>query len=166
MKYYRRTATGEGPIESVGYGMFVCEEDRDQIRSYGEQEWEYDDTKDKKCIKIEGIQEAIRRQFLEDLDTKIIYSYLDPESYTGRCNADELQGIMEEFANTIADSYNPEDIIESADGFDNLDWTFWLWERVLEPEGITAIITDNGAVVFEEDIISAAPPYNNDDGVW
>ena len=155
MKYYRRTATGEGPIDSVGYGMFVKEECREQIISYGEQEWVYDDTHDKNCMKIEDIKEDIISRYIDDVATKRIEDYLDiryliPDEYY----VDEFASIIAETAKNIADSYDPDDIVESAAGFDDLELTFWLWERVLEPKEINAIITNNGAVVFGDELIN------------
>ena len=53
----------------------------------------------------------------------------------------------------FADLFDPEDIVISADAYDNEDLVAWLWENVLEPRDIVGIETYDGAIVFDPDII-------------
>lgn len=50
-------------------------------------------------------------------------------------------------------SFSPEDIIMSAQAWDNEDMVQWIWEKVLEPNSIYAVTTPDGAVVFDENLI-------------
>jgi hypothetical protein len=50
------------------------------------------------------------------------------------------------------EAFAPEHIVDSAAGYDT-EMVVWLWERILEPLGIMAVITYDGAVVFDEGLI-------------
>jgi len=50
-------------------------------------------------------------------------------------------------------SFAPEDIIMSAEAWDDGDMVQWIWNKVLEPNGIYAVITPDGAIVFDESLI-------------
>ena len=58
----------------------------------------------------------------------------------------------------IAEEYNPSDIVMSAGAWDDDDMTMWVYFRVLEPNGIKGIYTDDGAVVFDPSIIISHGP--------
>jgi len=57
---------------------------------------------------------------------------------------------------------NPKNIIDSADVWDGQSLVTWMWDYVLEPNGITVVETEDGCIVFDDDLIKRMPPevYN------
>ena len=53
----------------------------------------------------------------------------------------------------IVELFNPDNIVNSAGGWDDEDLVSWLWEYVLDPNNIDAVITYDGAVVFNKNLI-------------
>lgn len=49
---------------------------------------------------------------------------------------------------------NPSNIVDSAQLWDDPDGFQWMWEHVLEPNGISGITTRDGAIVFDPKMIS------------
>lgn len=49
--------------------------------------------------------------------------------------------------------YDPEDIVNSAEAYDNGELLEWLYESVIEPNDIAGIKTWDGAIVFDASII-------------
>jgi hypothetical protein len=52
------------------------------------------------------------------------------------------------------DICNPTDIIDSAGAWDDADTTMWIYNNICEPSDITALQLDDGAIVFDETLIS------------
>lgn len=65
----------------------------------------------------------------------------------------ELEDFVDVDDDEFADLFDPEDIVVSADAYDNEDLVAWLWENVLEPRDIVGIETYDGAIVFDPDLI-------------
>jgi hypothetical protein len=55
---------------------------------------------------------------------------------------------------TISALCNPSDIVDSAGAYDDESLTAWLWQYILEPRDIYAIITNDGAIIFDESLIT------------
>lgn len=53
----------------------------------------------------------------------------------------------------LLNSFNPADIVNSAEAWDNGELVQWIHEQILEPNNIYAVITNNGAIVFDKDLI-------------
>lgn len=75
-----------------------------------------------------------------------------------RHNTDEnLPLVLEDYTelgdNEFADMFNPEDIVNSADAWDNEDLVQWFWENVGEPNEIPGVKTQDGAIAFDLGII-------------
>lgn len=49
--------------------------------------------------------------------------------------------------------FDPQDIVMSADAYDNDELTAWLYQKVLEPKGIPGIKTEDGAIVYDNSIM-------------
>ncbi|MDD3997618.1 MAG: hypothetical protein PHH86_07905, partial [Sphaerochaetaceae bacterium] len=60
---------------------------------------------------------------------------------------EELSG--EEFV----EQFNPDDIVNTAEAWDDESLVYWLYSEVLLPAGIRAIETYNGAIVFDETLL-------------
>jgi hypothetical protein len=73
---------------------------------------------------------------------------------------DEMEGAGDaEIAAELAQSFNPRNIVDSADAYDNYGFVNWLWERVLEEKDITTIRTEDGAISFDPDIAEKYGEY-------
>ncbi|MCK9479866.1 MAG: hypothetical protein M0R40_10280, partial [Firmicutes bacterium] len=90
----------------------------------------------------------------EDLKPKIIDAWESYKNSDAWENDLDLHYLKDISAQEIADSFNPKDIINSAEAYDNEAVVAWLWEYVLEPNDIYAITTNDGAIVFDEDLIT------------
>jgi len=51
------------------------------------------------------------------------------------------------------DQFNPDDIVDSAAAYDDDDIFPWFYEKVVEPKGISGVITNDGAISWEPDTI-------------
>ncbi len=118
-----------------GHAMFA--EDRDSVCDcYGENEYLYDGSN---STNIEDLKDAIISTWKEDAEMGLL-----PIGY------DDVS------AEDIYDCFNPDDIVASAGAWDDGDVLTWFWERVGERMDISAIITNDGAIVFDRDLIKAA----------
>lgn len=54
----------------------------------------------------------------------------------------------------IANGVSPSNIVDSAGIFDSEDFNSFLWNEILEPNGWYAVITPDGAVVYDESMIT------------
>lgn len=63
------------------------------------------------------------------------------------------EALTELDAEEIADQFDPADIIDSAGAYDDSDLLMWGYQRVFEPNNIGGVKTNDGAVVFDEDLI-------------
>lgn len=80
-----------------------------------------------------------------------------------RRNTDKkLPWVLEDYTDLsdeeFAELFNPEDIVDSADAWDNEDLTQWFWENVGEPNEIPGIKTQDGAIAFDPGIIKRNLP--------
>ena len=55
----------------------------------------------------------------------------------------------------VAAAFNPENIVESAEAWDS-EIVTWICERILIPKDILAVTTNDGAIVFDRDLIREA----------
>ena len=132
--YYRFTQT-ENPMSDYGHAMFVLD-DRDRVDNYGKYEHHYDGGGG---VKIEDLYEAITA------------------AWEGAEEWERIKTISPQLtAEEVCEMFTPEDIVDSANGFDNGEAMQWLWEQVLDGPGIMAVITPDGAIVFDEKLIRAA----------
>jgi len=63
----------------------------------------------------------------------------------------------------IIETFNPKNIVDDAEAYDNPEMLAWLWDNVLEPNDINAVITNDGAVVFDRDLIEKKPNITKQD---
>ena len=141
MNYYRRNKKSETPDNGTGYMMFVTGRKRDHIESYGDIEWVFDGSD---TPHIETLRNKIISQWIADQED----------------NFDSCQRMMPEWegsieAETLVSELNPINIVDQAWAWDNQIIVGWLWDRVLEPAGIDAVLTDDGAIVFESELVEA-----------
>ena len=132
---YYRYANKNNKMSDFGHAMFAI--DTESIEDcYGDTLYTYDGT--------DGVK-------IEDIKDKIINAW-------NECLKDGFDIFNDDYfenldAETIYNMFNPSDIVMSAEGWDNAFTVTWFWEYVAEPNNINAIITQDGAIVFDEDLI-------------
>lgn len=134
---YHRFTNKNTPMSDYGHAMFA--QDRDSVCDcYGDIEYLYDG---EYSVEISDILSQISDAWDEDLENGML-----------PCGCEAL-GISGQEA---ADCFNPEDIVMSAEAWDNADMVMWFWSKIAEPADIKAVITSDGAIVFDEELIKAA----------
>lgn len=128
---YRGRHEGSDVMPRSGYVMFS--DDLESISQYAGDNGRFYSVSHDKLMPIGELEDAIRNAW-DDEDKR-------PSGYE-QLDSDEILA-----------AFNPSDIVNSAEGYDNEDFTSWLWENVLEPQGIMGIKTEDGAIVFDPAII-------------
>lgn len=141
-KYFRRNNNPSSPENDVGYSMFADSAER--IGHYGNVPWEFSPSSVSPSEILDArdarVQREIARQLLKDKD--LVRSY-------GAHPRD------------LAKTANPDDIVNSAGLWDAPDLVSHLYERYLGQMGYKAVITNDGAVLFEPSAARKAI-----DGAW
>lgn len=136
MTMYYRNYKEESPMSEWGHAMFVDHEGS-WVGSIGDGvNYVYDGTD---AVDISDLEDAIKAAWDESLENG---------DFDGV--ADYLNDVD---ANEAFSGFAPEDIVMSAEAWDNGDMVQWIWSKVLEPKGIFAVITPDGAIVFDESLI-------------
>jgi hypothetical protein len=138
--YFRRTRGG--PDNGTGHMMFA--RDHDSVRHYGPNLHTFNDASAATQGRIvDAADPAFQRKVAKALR-------LDP-------------GIAAEYgrgaAAKLAKETNPTDIVNSAGLWDNLDLTQKVWDKILEPAGIHAVRTADGAIVFNPELVRMRATY-------
>lgn len=132
--YYRCTNKST-PMSDWGHAMMA--ESYDDVYFYGKNVYTYNGDG---AVYIMDLEPVIRQAWIHSQATGDFGLMTD--DYYRRLTPDE-----------VVESFNPDDIVNSAAGYD-CELVFWLSSKVLEPVGINAILTINGAVVFEESLLT------------
>lgn len=132
---YHRFTSKNTPMSDWGHAMFA--EDRDAVCDcYGDVEWLYDGSG---AVAIEDLKDVIVSKWEADAEMGLL-----PEGYE---NLDAMDAY---------DCFAPDDIVMSARAWDCGEALMWFCERIAEPMDISAVITNDGAIVFDEGLIVAA----------
>lgn len=134
----------ESPMSDWGHAMFA--DDPEDASQYGAQAWVVDK---KELTDINELLPEIEKKIKEQIDNGKIYNY-NFADYIEKKSEAEIKDIIKEF--------NPKDIVESAEAYDNSDFIEWLFNEVCEPKGVKGIKTDDGSIVFDQSIIY--PDFN------
>lgn len=136
-KSYRKVFSGEHPISSyAGYAMFS--DDPSLLEgAYGEDLYIVDHTS---LPDISDFNEAIASAWDKDVEEGMLPTALD--TYTDMFRGGE----------DVAAAFNPTDIVDSADAWDNPDLISWAFEKGIFDD-IPGVKTSDGAIVWDEDII-------------
>lgn len=136
---YYRFSNKPTAMSDWGHAMFT--ENRDSVATgYGCNEYRYDGTGG---VSIYELHDQIISAWEYDRKTGFT------GDFSSWCTNDYYYQLTGEDA---FEAFAPEHIVDSAAGYDT-EMVVWLWERILEPLGIMAVITDDGAVVFDEGLI-------------
>jgi hypothetical protein len=125
--YYRYT-NSESPQSRGGFMLFASNRD-DVSTNYGKNQWT---TTDNGAVDASDLIDKIRDAFEGHPD--VLRSY----------------GAS---AERLASEFDPENIVNSAGGWDAEDLVEIVWRDVLEPENITKIRTANGLISFDLDSV-------------
>lgn len=131
---YYRFYGPKSPMSDCGHAMFAA--NRDRVDHYGPAEYHYDG---RDGVKVEDLYDLIREAWADESARPYDRDGL---GYYRTLSADDICGC-----------FTPTDIVDGADGFDCGELNQWLWERVLYPQSIYAVLTPDGAVVYEEALI-------------
>lgn len=139
--YVRRTKN-DNPMSDWGHAMFV-EGTPDTLGAYGDVVHRFDG---KNAMPISDLKEKMEAAY--EKYPAFFSEYEDIEDFED-----------------LYHWFDPDDIVDSAEAYDNADFLEWLYTRVLSPNGIEAITTQQGAIVFDPDLIETLGKWNEEDGV-
>lgn len=136
--YFRNTQKAT-PDNGTGYMMFS--DDADRVQHYGPNSWAFDsDSLPAADVLDARTPEAIRkiqRLFAEDLD--FVRSF-------GRGASPKK----------LANEANPKDIVDAAGVWDSPEAVEKIYNGLIDPEMYRAVLTNNGAIVFDRSLVKAA----------
>lgn len=130
MTYYR-FSNSTNPMSEWGHAMFS--EKRESVEHYGKNEFIYNGNHG---VKIEELEASIISQWEKTVETGMA-----PMGY------EEME------AQTVFQSFNPSDIVMSAEAWDSSELLTWFCEAIAIPQDIQAVITNDGAIVFDSALI-------------
>jgi hypothetical protein len=125
---YYRMASSKNPMSDWGHAMFANSM-ANISNNYGDTLYTFDG------------YESIK---IEDLSDVIIEAHRNnPLTNNGwEISEDEIVAI-----------FNPDDIVNGAGGWDDGDAFTWFWENVGDKLDLKAVLTNDGAIVFDESLI-------------
>lgn len=132
MMYYRYF-NSENPMSDWGHAMFVDNEFASE--NYGDILYTYDGTDG---VDIEDLHDIIINEWNRTVD-----KCMEPIGFEGI----DAEDIYNEF--------NPEDIVMSAGAWDS-ELVTWFGDVILAKHDIKAVITNDGAIVFDPALIKRA----------
>ncbi len=139
-KYHRHTDS-DNPMSDWGHAMFS--EDLYQTDSYGKNHWTI--APDEKQENVIGAYDS---EFIAAATT--FYNEIMPEVAE---DVSKCHGISSDIAiEKLIDEMNPDHIVNSAEFWDSEDIGLF-WEHVMEPNGWDTVITYDGCVTFNMDMI-------------
>lgn len=128
---------GGQAMSDFGHAMFVIGEKESRVDHYGYgknvNRYTFDRSLGTNIISLKSKIKTQWKKDNEDGSTPIDYEHYSPD--------------------IIFKSFCPDDIVDSAEGWDSGELTQWIWERVLEPLNIMAINTPDGSIVFDKNLI-------------
>lgn len=132
--YYRYTKRNN-PMSDWGHAMFAAKQYK--VEGYGPIGWTLDESD---TVDIWDLEDDIREAWAACVESEY-FGQLSDIDFWLNYDVDEL-----------VDSFDPRDIVDSADAYDH-ELVGWLWDYVLEPKGIMAVRTFDGAVCFDQSLI-------------
>lgn len=137
-RYFRYTGQSGKPMSDWGHAMFADEDGLHKVSggTYGKNPFFYDGTNG---VHIKDLEDAFKQKWSEAQD--LGFTRIGDDSIT------ELS------PSQAFELFNPTDIVDSAGAWDNGDLLEWFYENVAEPNNIGAVLTDDGAIVFDENLI-------------
>lgn len=137
--YSYRYTNKDSPMSDYGHAMFV--DDEYSSEGYGRDGDYLYKVDQSRLTDISTLQEEIAEKLQEQYDNGML-----PR---------EIEEIMDSGASAeqLAEEFNPEDIVMSAGAWDNGDLVQWFWDNIADPNDIYGIKTNDGAIVYDENMI-------------
>jgi hypothetical protein len=135
---YNRFTNG-GPMNKTAAHMMFADGDPERVASYGANHYTFDP------------QELPKKAVIDSTNPRFLKSFRNALKETGEWDKNEISALLSEVS--------PNNIVDSAGVWDNLDLVQLLWDRVLEPNGWNAVKTPDGAIAFDPAHVKRAPPY-------
>lgn len=132
---YHRYTNSNSPMSEWGHAMFSARPEP----VYGRNHYTHDG---RGAVCIEELEQIVKNAWLASQES----------GDWGEMYDEYYQSLS---AGEVFDSLNPQDIVSSAEGWD-CDLMVWFWQFVAEPNGITAVLTNDGAIVWDPDLIDKA----------
>lgn len=126
------------PMSEYGHAMFVNADKEHRVSGYGDTRYAYDRSTG---TDIEDTKAEFIEKWDEDRESGLI-----PQSDVG-ADFNDISG--EEMWSSV----NPDDIVDSAGFWDEGKLMQWYYERIAEPNGIGAVNTNDGSIVWDADLI-------------
>jgi len=126
MTYYRFT-NSDNVLSAWGHAMFAADET--MVSGYGSNEYVYSGLNG---VDITALYPAIAREWGKSADYGLL-----PDGYE---DMDPM---------TACKMFNPSDIVMSAEAWDSAELLTWFCEHIAIPQDIKAVITDDGAILFD-----------------
>lgn len=122
------------------WGHAMLSNDRDRVEHYGKTCYIYDGAN---ATHISTLYDLIVAAWQNDCENGFT------GDFGGQCDENYWSSID---ADEIYNSFNPNDIVDSAEAWDS-ELVMWIWNRILEPNNIDAVITQDGAIVFDANLL-------------
>lgn len=135
--YYRYT-NSLNPMSDWGHAMFAANQYK--VENYGDHGWIISDSDG---ISIHNLKEQIISKFTEWQKENAWDTWYEIAYFVNEITPEQF-----------FEAFDPRDIVDSAEAYDNDFYVTWLWDNILEPNDIYTIITSDGAVTFDKDIIN------------
>lgn len=135
---YARRVHGDSPMSRAGYAMFVSGGDNG-ISSYGKNLYIVNPSSLTESNSVDVKSEAFIQKFKDAANEYGEEFKIAFEHYSSVDDAVEL--------------FNPGDIVDTAGAWDDEGAVEFLWEYVLEPNEWLSVITQDGLVTFDREII-------------
>ncbi len=135
-----RFSNSNSPMSDWGHAMFSDNEG--QVEHYGKNKYTVNESE---LTSFEDVVPLIDKAYEDDKanDFSVMEFYgIDENIYNDKAEFLEL--------------FDPADITDAAAAYDNSATSAWLYDTVLEPNGIKGIRTQNGGVVYDDSIIERA----------
>jgi hypothetical protein len=137
MATYFRNTQGPKPFNDVPWAMFA--DDANAVAHYGKNRWQFDSA----ALPSSEVMDAASPQ----AQREIARALLKDKGMLRELGANPKQ---------LAREANPGNIVDSAGLWDNPDLAQAVWDNLLEPRGYRAVLTSNGAIVFDDSLIRRA----------
>ena len=121
-----------------------------EMQNYGGNAFEFD-SGGGNVVPISSLKKDILKEYSKSYREGMLPDDLEHLFTDGGYKARDLLG-----------AFDPEDIVGSAGAYDNPQFSQWLFENVLEPRKIDGIITQDGAVSFNEKLNKFLGTRNDD----
>lgn len=138
MTYYR-FARDSNPMSDWGHAIMADSMDRIE-NCYGENCFTYDG---EGAVSIEDLRDEIASKWDEQREDGTFEGNMITQDYLLEITGEEL-----------FEAFNPEDIVDTAQAWDNDDMVQWFYDNVLQDgDTFKAVITRDGAVVFDASLL-------------